>query len=311
MYVDIVREVVETAISTYADSHGQAEPRVRRNIRKEIDHTATEHYNDEPSINYDDPLCRLGYLYRHAPANATLFEHVLTTSDEVSLKELCADQRVLNVCAVGGGPGTELLGIAKCLLQRPRWMPLKIAFTVLDNVPHWAETWQHLADVIEARFSSSLVDSGVQPPIVAPAFLPLDVLDASSYQNYAFQFRRADIVVCNYLFSENKARLSDAHRAVECLAALTPPGCAFVVIDRRESDPKFQREVVDLFESVFGAEIEVDTYDGTLSPDEDKSDMGETLIQALGYPRTKFFTDHRREPTVFWLVAKRGKVLSG
>lgn len=305
MYIEIVRQVVKAAVSSYANSNSLTESDVLLNIRKHIDHTSTEHYNDEPNIEYNNPLCRLGYLYRHVSAHATLFDHVLSIADEVWPKSTEADQQVLRVCAAGGGPGTELLGIAKHLLSRPHRMPRKIEFTVLDNVPQWAETWQPLAGVVEDYLASSLADRGIQPPTVAPVFLPFDVLDISSYQDYAFQFEKADIVVFNYLFSENKTRLASGRPAVERLAELTPHGCSFVIIDRRESDPAFQDGVVNLFESVFGDGITVSTYDGTLESDEQAEDMGEELMEVLGSPRIKFFRPPSRDPTVLWFVATR------
>ena len=303
MYIMLVRQIVEEAVSTFADDNGLSESEVLRRIWEHVDHTASEHSSDEPSIDYEDPLCRLGYLYRHAAANATLFENVLTGSDDISRKFRDTNQGVLNICAVGGGPGTELLGIAKYLTRQSKDMPRKIAFTVVDNVSHWAETWQHLADVVEGWFDSSSL--GVNPPIFAPAFLRIDGLDSSSYRNYSYQFRKADIVVCNYLFSENKSRLSEARPAVKRLHKLTPSGCVFVVIDRRENNRDFEDRVVDLFESVFGHDIVTNTYNGTIDGDEQASDMGEELIGALGYPRIKFFTQVNRDPTVFWFVAKQ------
>ena len=307
MYIELVRQVIETDVETYADRYGLSVPEVLSRIREHIDRTSSEHRTDEPGIDYEDALCRLGYLFRHAPANATIFEHVLNTSDKLSLKQLYADPWVLNVCAVGGGPGTELLGIAKYLLRRPHLMPRKITFTVLDNVPHWAETWQHLADVIEVRLTSSLANEEIQVPAIAPSFLPLDVFDEGSYGSYTYQFGQTHVVVFNYLFSENKNRLKEARLAIERIAKLTPPGCAFVVIDRLEGTGSFKGDIIALFESIFGKTIEVGTYDGTLGPDEEKSDMGEDLTQALGNPRIKFFTDYLRKPTVFWLVAKKGE----
>ena len=307
MYIEIVRRVIEADVKTFARQNGLSVSEVLATIRHHIDNTAAEHYNDEPSIAYEDPLCRLGYLFRHAPANATLFEQVLATSDKVSIRGLYADRWVLKVCAVGGGPGTELLGLAKYLSSRPRLMPSRIEFSVLDNISHWSETWRHLGREIEEFIGSTVTGSRGQAPIIVPAFLSLDVLDVDSYRSYAYEFGEAHIVVCNYLFSENKTRLKEARLAVERLATLTPPGCAFIVIDRRENNPAFQDDVVDLFEAVFGNDIEVETYRGTLDPDEEKTDFGKELTDTLGYPRTKFFTDHHREPTVFWLVAKRGK----
>ena len=110
-------------------------------------------------------------------------------------------------------------GVGTFVLIRPAQ-----TFCERINVPQWAETWQSLAGVVEDYLASSLADRGVRPPTVAPVFLQFDVLDISSYKDYAFIFGKADIVVCNYLFSENKTRLVSAHLAVERLAKLTPHG---------------------------------------------------------------------------------------
>ena len=307
MYIKTVREILETDVSIYAGEQKKTEKEILQHIRKHINSMRSEHYTEDPSIDYEDPLCRLGYLYKHAPANATLFEHVLTESYELSEKIRQADGSVLNVCAVGGGPGTELLGIAKYLVRHPDLTPRKIAFTVLDNVSHWAETWEHLVDVIEASPHPSHASNGLQSPVFAPSFIQLDVLKPESYQKYMYKFRKADIVVCNYLFSENKTRLDDARLAIASLAELTPPGCTFVVIDRLEGKPQFQNAVVDLFESVFGDEITMSTYGGTLDQDEQVKDMGQELRGTLGSPRVKFFQGlFKRVPTVFWFVVNRG-----
>lgn len=314
MYIELVRRVVEEAIKSYAHGNGQTIPDVLAEIREHIDKTAREHRRDEPDIDYDDPLCRLGYLYRHAPANATLFEQVLQGSDELRDKLRDADKGVLHVCSVGGGPGTELLGLAKHLLQRslfarllrrPWHLPRKIIFTVLDNVPHWAETWQQLAEAVEAEIRASLAGEKVEAPTIAPTFLPMDVLDPASYKQYAFQFSKADIVVFNYLFSENKTRLDEARDSVKHLASACPRGCVFVVIDRLEHSPTFSDQVRELFETTFETKATVHTFKGTLDGDEQTSNLGKMLTEVLGNPRVKFFTDVYRDPTVFWFTIVR------
>jgi|LSQX01.2.fsa_nt_gb hypothetical protein len=304
MYIDLIRRVLEEAVETYASTHGMAVSEVLTAIREHINSTAKEHQKDEPDIKYEDALCRLGYLYRHATANATLFELVLTESGEMrSLLRQCAGQR-LNICAVGGGPGTELLGLAKYLLRHPERFPKKVVFTLLDSVPQWAETWQQLADAVEAELQRvTEEDEDITTyPTIAPAFLPLDVLDANSYKSYAYQFSGAQVIAFNYLFSENKARLADAKDAVAQLSAMAPKGCIFVVIDRLENNRCFQAEVVRIFRDVFGREIPVHTFNGTLDGDEQTRDMGELFNTMLGNPRVKFFTDIYRAPTVFWFT---------
>ena len=116
MYIELVRRVLEDAVTLHVVQTQRTVDEVLREISEHIDVTSREHKRDEPEIRYDDPLCRLGYLYTHAAANATLFEKVLGHSDELRGKIDGASQEALNVCSLGGGPGTELLGLAKYLL---------------------------------------------------------------------------------------------------------------------------------------------------------------------------------------------------
>ena len=77
MYLKIIRRVVDTAVNLYASSSNQAVPVIHKRIRGRIDHTAAEHRTNTPNIDYGDPFCRIGYLYRHGAANANLFKNVL------------------------------------------------------------------------------------------------------------------------------------------------------------------------------------------------------------------------------------------
>ncbi len=307
MYIELVRDILLGHVEKYASDSNLTEVEVLLKIRNQMDSTSSEYWSEQPSIEYENPLCRLGYLYRHVTANATLFEHVLDIADEVSSDIRAAAGDVLNVCALGGGPGTELLGLAKYMLRRPhRPMPRRLNFTVLDNVPQWAETWTPLADAVESQLASQ-GDQGGQQPTIVPSFQTMDVLNVSSYASYAFQFSRADIVVYNYLFSENKPQLEDAEPAIQRLAELTPPGCKFVVIDRLEGDSQFSDDVTELFNSVFDDDIQVTTHNGILAPDEQIEDIGDELLDILGKPRMTFFRDYmQRIPTVFWFVVERG-----
>jgi hypothetical protein len=112
VYIEMIRHILEQAVDTFASSSGMTVSEVLAKIRELIDSTAYEHRKDEPDIQYENALCRLGYLHRHGTANASLFEFVLRDSGELrSIVRHSIGQR-LNMCAVGGGPGTELLGLA-------------------------------------------------------------------------------------------------------------------------------------------------------------------------------------------------------
>jgi hypothetical protein len=305
MYIDIVKAILEEAVELYSAESDLTVPEVLAKIKEHIDNTAKEHRKAEPEIEYQDPLCRLGYLYRHATANATLFERVLTESGHLRTKLRESKGGALQICSVGGGPGTELLGLAKYLLRRPQSLPRKIAFTVLDNVPQWAETWDQLAEAIDEELGKVFAERGEVSPTIVNSFLQLDVLDQASYKDYLHKFKRTDIVVFNYLFSENKTQLDKATKALRHLLKVTPAGCIFVVIDRLEHDETFLKSVIKAFVDAGFAEPKTHTLEGILDGDEQTVDMGELFNTVLKSPRVKFHTDIYRDPTVFWFEAIR------
>jgi hypothetical protein len=300
MYIDIVKAVLEEAVKLHASDSGITAPEILAKISQHLDETSKQHRKAEPDIKYDDPLCRLGYLYRHATANATLFEWVLTRSKHLKTQLLEAKRGTLQICSVGGGPGTELLGLAKYLLRNSESIPRKISFAVLDNFPQWNETWHQLAEKIETSLDTALAAKGKESPIIADSFIPFDVLDESSYKDYLHRFSKIDIVVFNYLFSENKSRLDEAVAAVKHLAKLTPARCVFVVIDRFEYNGEFSEGVSKVFIKAGFAKPKIHKIEGSLESDEQAADMGKLFNTLLGSPRVKFYTDYFRDPAVFW-----------
>ena len=307
MYIELVRDVILQSIERHVKHSGLARDQVLQQIREHILNTSDEYWNDVPTIAYDQPLCRLGYLYMNAPANATLFERVLLRSADVRAKLSSADQDALNICSLGGGPGTELLGLTKYYLQQLQSPPpRKIGFTVVDNVKQWADTWLALGEAAEKEMASSLDPDLGAPPTIAPMFWPGDVFDHNEIDHMEHHLERADLVVFNYLFSENKTRLPDAKPALTKLKQLTVPGCCFVVIDRLEQSTQFRSDVVHLFEDVFGVSIQFETITGTLDGDEQVSEMGDMLMTTLDMtPRIVFRTKITHQPTVFWFVVTR------
>ena len=97
MYIELVRKIIELGVEFHAARQGRTKKQILKRIRKHIDSTSGEYRKSQPKIDYEDALCRLGYLYRNVPANATLFRHVLTESDEVSGEIHEKDQGTVNM----------------------------------------------------------------------------------------------------------------------------------------------------------------------------------------------------------------------
>ena len=305
MYCSIVGNLIEESVATYASLTQQEKPHIISEIDSHVRSTSAAYWDITPDIPYNNPLCRLAYLFMYVPINATIFEKVIADSAELQQTLVQASGGVFRVCAMGGGPGTELLGIAKYLLTASSLKPpSRLSFAVVDRFLQWSDTWQHMADAVQAEFGSSPSITGSDVPMIDRAFLPMNIFDPSSYQDMTYQFQNADLMVFNYLFSENKPLLTttSAAQAMQRLASIAQPNCLFVVIDRNE------RSVVDgavnLFQEALAVGVDVQTISDQFDPDEQQADMGE-LAQAFSKSPRKTFYSYNGNPTVFWFAVKR------
>src|SRR5438270_13015883 len=70
---------------------------------------------ETPNINYADPFCRIAYLYMNVSVHSRLLELAFEGFEPlkalVQAKAAAGDE--LRVCALGGGPGSELLGLVR------------------------------------------------------------------------------------------------------------------------------------------------------------------------------------------------------
>lgn len=166
-YFEIIKKILDRSIEHYSRREEMSILKIDEEITQHIEATSREHWNNaDPNIDYDKPLCRLGYLFTHAGAQATLFERTIRLSEHLQALLKLKAQDNINICTVGGGPGTELLGLTKYLLTTQITL-CEITFTVLDGVPKWGETWDHLANESRDAFRKNIS----APPLIHKSFL--------------------------------------------------------------------------------------------------------------------------------------------
>jgi len=302
VYFTVVKNVLDHCIPLYASLSGLTVEDVYRLIEKHIKKTRNEHRSPDPSIDYENPLCRLGYLYVHVGANATLFERTLLQTPHLARVIENAARGVLTVCAVGGGPGTELLGLTEFITKKLDIPPRRLRFTVLDRVAQWGESWSVLADQCRSIFDAHFHDLGFSLSIESN-FQPMDVTDPSSYANYGWLFKPTDIFVFNYLVSENKVRMDAFRNALAAIVDASRSGATFVFIDRLEADGAFSASIKQTIQDVRLCFVN----DFTLgeSMDDSESDLGDYPKHLKARPRRWFRTKCNLNPTVFVVVAQK------
>ncbi|MFZ4659651.1 MAG: hypothetical protein ACOYNY_21775 [Caldilineaceae bacterium] len=304
-YFETLKRVLDKALAAYSDPEGRSPSQIDAEIVKHMKETTKQHYQSDPDIDYDDPLCRLGYLYTHAGANATLFERAISNS--TILRNLLKNRKAkpLSICAVGGGPGTELLGITKYLLTSANGaVPGELKFRLLDKVSEWSETWEQISEIC----IDSLSQQGI-PIAVKPFSNEMDVVDPASYKKFAWAFGNVDLFVFNYLLSENQIRLNDFACTLSAMVNKASPGSYFVFIDRIEYDllrSTFDMETVKRIVQATDLIIKEDFPLGRVMTDS-KNAWGDYLQRfSPRNPRFSFETnDKDKKPTVRVFVATR------
>jgi hypothetical protein len=100
------------------------------------------------NIDYGEPSTRFAYVFRYVTAHAGLVYTIIRRSK--SLIELFR-KKDIEVACIGGGPGSDLLGIVK-YLQGENWAG-RLMVEIFDREAAWGETWTRLFKRFEADFT--------------------------------------------------------------------------------------------------------------------------------------------------------------
>lgn len=269
-----------------ADAMVRIEHFVRENARKWRE--------DDPAIDYADPFCRLAYLYRNVPVHAALIERSLGQFPATgALIRTCKTAGVpLRVLVLGGGPGSELIGLVRFVqsMQLPGG-PLSIDMTLLDRVREWDESWHALKQGIDQRLANETGGGHATWPVVIDrSFLPLDLTSPAEFGSFATRFAGVQLVLVSYAVSELLAKTDDLQRVLAVLCQRIRGDALFLFIDRDEAPVR--AAVRKLIEQEARLELTGEHREiGQL--DDDVRDFGEWYMGMESLPRRSwrsFFT---------------------
>lgn len=244
---------------------------------------------DDPNINYNDPFSRMAYLYMNVAAHAALVERALSSFPEPGalLQAKIATGEELRICALGGGPGSELLGLVRYIEGlRITGRVAYLDFALIDRVKEWNESWHALKAGVDTYLRSAYGDDrGRWPVAISRSFLPLDVTSASEFDSFATRFQGVDIFVVCYLVSEVKASAAEFEKVLDLLMQRTTTGALIIFIDRDERQVReLVLQMVQRNEKL--ALLGLRKERGRL--EEDLDDLGEWYIHIPSLPRKRW-----------------------
>jgi hypothetical protein len=169
-------------------------------------------------LSYADPVRRFAYLYRYTTCHANLVYTVLSKSG-VAAKFF--KQKELQMAAIGGGPGSDFLGVLKYCTDHGFNPVMKCL--LFDRDPAWGESWQDV---------DSKVDKKIQ---IKTFFQTFDVTDPNTYMFYVKHFA-SDVFMLVYFMSEVYALRNKAETYFDALFHNAKQGALFIFIDNNHSD---------------------------------------------------------------------------
>lgn len=138
--------------------------------------------------NYTDQYKRFAYLYCYAPAHAYIVYQLINEN----LGNLF-DADVVKVSCLGGGPGSDLLGIVKFMVEQNK--SAKLECGIFDKEDIWRDSWESMCDSIKIlkkvhhAFSAS------------SSFSLLDITRPDNWTKYTALWN-ADLFTMSYCVSE-------------------------------------------------------------------------------------------------------------
>jgi hypothetical protein len=259
----------------------------------------------EPNINYEDPFCRFAYLYCHTAINANICEVAIRSEPAITelIRARAQAGNELRVCAFGGGPGTELLALAKHVLNNinPPIPPLEINFTVLDSVIEWSESWEVIATALREAIKAKWPNIGNRPLHIHKNFMPFDMTDLEAFANLNGILNH-DLYAMNYVVSEVFDSIDDLAVVMTKMREAAPADALFLIVDRDQDEVR--KRAAHLLQAAGLEQLSGKTNSGSMDLDE-RADELDPYKPGIGrWPRLKWRTEGSNRG-IFWLLARK------
>jgi SAM-dependent methyltransferase len=219
------------------------------------------------AIDYSDSVKRFAYIFKYTVAHADYIMQLIQGSRE--LQNLFSKD-VVEVACLGGGPGSDLLGVLKYLIKT-KAKNLTLKCYIFDKERAWGDSWSDVA-------------SQLQPPFqVFPVFQQMDVTDDKTWSSYQ-KFLRADLFTLSYFVSE-VWKIKDAAEPFfeHCLSQMKS-GSLLLFVDNNDS--RF-RDWFDAMSKKHGLlVVKSGEEELCFSNNEEKKDLGK-YFDKFGWPKRK------------------------
>ena len=247
-------------------------------IKKALEKLSQDYHKllNKGCLDYNDPVRRFAYMYRYTTSHANLvYDRIRHTPKLASLFE----RQSLHISCVGGGPGSDFLGVLKYCLESNKKPDIKCMLT--DRDPAWGESWSDVDEKVKAAMPLSTV------------FNSFDVTVPEKWKTFTKHYR-ADLFMLIYFLSEVYAKRDDADVYFQELFARAKPGAFVLFIDNNSS------QFYGWFDQLAAAHgfnvLDKGEEVAKMPPEEEKTDLE---------PYFTKFADPKLKANIAWRVVKK------
>lgn len=213
----VVKKVLE---DTYVEIQGDEENRDRE-IASAIEKISESYLNMSktgPGPDFQDPVSRFAYVYAYVPAHAHWVSELISWTPEAI--DVFEKDKVRIAC-IGGGPGSDLIGILKYLDDRGGEPP-SIFCEIADGCELWKHTWADLS------FSLDL-------PVRLNTDYVVQRVGETDVWKHPVKFEKSDIISMSFFVSEIAHLGETAWEYVEEVLRRAKTGAILLFNDNNDS----------------------------------------------------------------------------
>jgi len=298
----IVKKVLD---ELYDEIELKDESQKDNRIQKEIEAFSSAYRKlgskERPNFKYHDPIAQFAYVYKYVTAHANLVYKILLDKadfyqlfiDTKNKKEIIpSDQREnrIEIACLGGGPGSDMLGVVK-FLQEKKWRGKLIVANYDKEDRAWSRAWSNLWHYADFGFSVSSNQ----------VYFDAEIAESRDFKS----LRKATLISMVYFISEIWHLRADLDLFFKNISQMIQPGTKVLYLDNNNFLDKpisrEKKEVItlrNLFRRYF-AFLHEEKGSRSLGKlwEEQKEDLGEYLH--------KFGQDPKLSADVEYLVLER------
>jgi hypothetical protein len=217
-------------------------------------------------IDYEAPATRYAYIACYVSSHANMVADLI--QETPAFANLFKQPKV-TVCCIGGGPGSDLVGVLKHVENAG--LDPKLMFWLFDREQAWSDSWADVDEKLKRQISTY--------------FTKFDVTDPATYTPHS-KYLQSDLFTMVYFISELNHCRDDARPFFENLFAKAKDGAMFLFIDNSSS------EFYDWFDATWKAAglklvTSNDSVTMRIPNEEEKTDLGQHFQNIDGVPKIK------------------------